>query len=507
MATHFDCIGFRVNDLDDFDTLVGLTAPMSKPVPTFAGGTYLHFATPEGCEFWMQMSPEGEIIGGHPHFAGTNGPAAAGFALDLGQTTPGASTPLDGGLHGTMAEEEGCGCPVLFEVPDFRQYAARLTLPVRARVQLVGFAEELNISASEEEFVQAQRAESEARTGDNSGMRMAVESFIPSGLFNTGRKTDSPPGARAVLAGRILAWERRKNLLSERPFYVLTIRTLGGCMDIVASAEMVPREPQVGGVVFGRFWLSGRLLDPLPPVPVAAETKPDGKEPEDWDDAGESMHGTVARRAAKVPLNFLRYCRYASVHRFLAQCFLVFAPLAGLLFLLHWWVTGTLLALPALIAAALLARLRALASMIFKNAALTPGVVVSTDPLEFVSIADMDTGAGPTSIAVKREALRVLPGHSTALGTRFPCVSSFRDGPSGKRWENFYPIPLSLGTGDLRLVEARGSRLKADEFAELDGLIAEGRIPAKSGEVLFINDPPPATPPPLPKQPPPLPKS
>ena len=495
MATHFDCIGFRVDSLNDFNTLVGMTAPLSKPVTAFARGTYLQFATPEGCEFWMQMSPDGEIIGGHPHFAGTGGPAAAGFALDLGQTTAGAGSALDGGLHGTMAEEEGCGCPVVFEVPDFQQHAAHLTLPVRARVQLVGFAEELSISASDEEFWAAQRAESEARTGDKSGRTMAPESFIPSGLFNLGGAAGAVPQARAVLAGHILAWQRRKNVLRDRPFYVLTIRTLGGCMDIVASDQMVLREPQVGGVVFGTFWLSGRILEPLSPPPEPAQTEPTPDQPEYWKEAGGLMNGTFARRAAKVPLNFLRYCRYSAGPRFGAQCFLWFAGLAALLFLFHWWVLGTLFVLPALIFAALLIRLRMLATRIFKNAALTPGVVISTYPLEFVSLADMNTGLGSTVIAVKREVLRALPGYSTAFGTRFPCVSSFLEGSSEKRWENFFPIPLSLGTGNLRLVEARASLVGAEEYAELDRLIADGRIPAKAREIFFIDEPPAASPP------------
>lgn len=505
MATHFDSIGFQVDTLDDFNALVDAATPRSTPVPTFAGGAYLHFSTPEGCEFWMQMSPEKEIIGGHPHFAGTGGLAAGGFALDLVQTISGSGSPLDGGLQGTMADEGGCGCPVVFEVPDFRQHAARLTLPVRARVQLVGFAESLSIAENEEKFAQVQRAEAEVRDGDKRVTTMAAESFIPSGLFTTGGEASPVPAARAFLAGRILAWERRENSHSKRSFAIFTIRTLGGCLEIVAAPELVPCEPQVGGIVCGTFWLSGRLLDPLPSPPEAAHAEADEDQPDDWEGIGDIVNETFSMRAAKVPLNFLRYCRYSTPFRLFVQCMLLFASLAALLLFFRWWILGTLVALPALLLAAWLPRLRTYTARIFQNAALTPGVVVSTNPLEIVSLADMNTGGGPASLAVKRVALRALPGYSTAAGTRFPCVSGFQDGPTTKCWGNFDPVPLSHGTGDAQLLAERAARLDAAEFAELDALIAAGRIPTQADGILFVNDPPPATPPPLPKQPPPLP--
>jgi hypothetical protein len=261
MASHFSNIGFQVESPQQFQDIATKAAACSTPVPTFVGGAYQHFSTPEGVELWIQVSPNKELIGCNPHFAGfSSSPLNLGFSIDVTRVISVDGSPLDGRIMGTIASDEASGCPIVFDVPDFRQYAARLTLPARARVQLAAFPHEFSASPSEEAF----HADQAARLGSPG---MAAESFIPSGTFKPGGGVIEPPVAEAVFTGRILAAERRTNSLTGASFHALRVKTLGGIIDMVVDPQLVSSPLVIGGVIFSSAWLSGRLLDPLPPPP------------------------------------------------------------------------------------------------------------------------------------------------------------------------------------------------------------------------------------------------
>ena len=262
MASNFSNIGLQISSPQEFQELVTKAASRSTPVPTFVGGAYLHFSTPEGVELWAQMSPNKELVGCNPHFVGDSPQLPdPGFAVDVTRIINIDGAPLDGRIVGTIASADASGCPIVFDVPDFRQHAARLTLPTRAKFQVAAFPHDLTASASEDAF----HADQAARLG---GPGMAAESFIPSGTFKPGGGTIEPPEAHAVLAGRILAAERRINSMSGRPFYALSVKTLGGVIDMPVDPQLISGAPVVGGVVFGSFWLSAQLLEPFPPPPI-----------------------------------------------------------------------------------------------------------------------------------------------------------------------------------------------------------------------------------------------
>lgn len=95
MANNFGSIGFRVNSQEDMMRMVANAAKDSKPVPTYIGGAYLHYSTPEKSELWIQVSPDREFIGCNPHFAGIS---RLGVTID--RIITGDCTPLDGRLLG-----------------------------------------------------------------------------------------------------------------------------------------------------------------------------------------------------------------------------------------------------------------------------------------------------------------------------------------------------------------------------------------------------------------------
>jgi hypothetical protein len=53
----------------------------------------------------------------------------------------------------------------------------------------------------------------------------------------------------------------KRNQRTKANFYWFLVETLGGEIDVVADPKLIASEPQLGGVVSGQFWLSGRLIE------------------------------------------------------------------------------------------------------------------------------------------------------------------------------------------------------------------------------------------------------
>jgi hypothetical protein len=66
--------------------------------------------------------------------------------------------------------------------------------------------------------------------------------------------------ARAAISGRVLATQTITNPVTSQKFYWARIHTQGGELDVVADPQVVQGQLVVGGVIYGSFWLSGRLF-------------------------------------------------------------------------------------------------------------------------------------------------------------------------------------------------------------------------------------------------------
>jgi len=125
----------------------------------------------------------------------------------------------------------------------------------------------------------------------------------------------------------------------------------------------------------------------------------------------------------------------------------------------------------------------------FENALLTPAVVISSQPLEFVSLANMNTGLGRDRHAIKRVKIDVLPEYSSDVGTQFPCVSTFDSGEVPGIWGDFDPVPLSFGTGEPDILKSRAEKIGAEGFAVLRACVKKGVIPDEAGKLIFLDPP------------------
>ena len=241
-------IGFPTPDEQAVNEMIMHVLELAKPIKT-SRGFYLKFADTSGAEIYLQGNFEQELIGFNPHFAGMSRRKVA-----LTQAIERDSSELDGGFH-AWANPSGVEgeYPFVFDVPDFRT-ALINEFPFVADIQLTAFgSNDFEIFADEQSYNDSQESE----------LKYAAKSFVPSGLFSFDEddKTVDLSVVRpiAVFSGEILEFDVRTNQISGENFYWFLIETFGGAVDVVIDPKYVAEKPQIGGIVKGTFWLSGKI--------------------------------------------------------------------------------------------------------------------------------------------------------------------------------------------------------------------------------------------------------
>ena len=131
-------------------------------------------------------------------------------------------------------------------------------------------------------------------------------------------------------------------------------------------------------------------------------------------------------------------------------------------------------------------------SIAYESGLIIPGIVVNTNPLQILAMADM---RGDEDIDVlygcQKFSLAALPLHSLTVGEKVPCVSLFGMSIKGYR-RHFEPRPVSWGYSDPEVIK---SAIAAIDEAE-DGDVSEWEIleqlrlkmnDAPEKEVMFFN--------------------
>lgn len=246
-------IGFPVKGEEDINEMIQNVARYVVEVPCL-NGFYYRFTDESGAEIYLQTNQGQEIIGFNPHFAGKSR-----RKVTLTKIIERDSSELDGGFHGwaNPAEEnnpESGEYPFVFDVPDFRTIG-RIKFPQDFEIQLTAFASnEFKIYETAQHYLNSQDSE----------VKFASKSFVPSGLFAPDENTPAPETPRpfGIFTGEIKEYELKTNMLRKEQFYWFLVDTLGGEVDVVADAKLVTAEPEIGGILSGQFWLSGKLIDP-----------------------------------------------------------------------------------------------------------------------------------------------------------------------------------------------------------------------------------------------------
>jgi hypothetical protein len=241
-------IGFPTPDEQAVNEMIMHVLELAKPIQT-QRGFYLKFSDESGAEIYLQGNFEQELIGFNPHFAGKSR-----RKVGLTKVIERDSSELDGGFYAwanpsNQDVETSGDYPFVFDVPDFRTVLVN-EFPFVSDIQLTAFgSNDFQIFADEKVFL------------DNSDSNLAAKSFIPSGLFLPDEEMTeiAPPRPIGIFAGEILEFELRTNTLSGEKFYWFLIETYGGEADVVIDPKYVAETPQIGGIITGTFWLSGKF--------------------------------------------------------------------------------------------------------------------------------------------------------------------------------------------------------------------------------------------------------
>lgn len=236
MASHYSDMGFTVNSSEDIIEIVKQIYPNAKEVSRNKK-TYQQICVDKFIEFWLNLK-NGAIEEIEFHYNSENF-AACSFEQYISYS--------EEDMAGIVQVNNGL-CPVVIEIPNLGLFE-RFMENQKMNLQISAYAHEVNLFDSEDAYAASQ---------GNREHKFATEHFLPVGLF-TENEGDSP-SAQAVFGGKILEYELRKNPLTGLDYYYFAVTCQGSVYDIVADPALVKTKPQVGGVLNGHFWLSGKIV-------------------------------------------------------------------------------------------------------------------------------------------------------------------------------------------------------------------------------------------------------
>lgn len=258
MPSDFSAIGFTLESEEQFIEFTRTETARHPKSTTPVGGAYVRAGSDDGSAIWIQVDPDGNAIGAHPHFDG-----ASRFRVRIVRARrPAGGTLLDGLMDCTMLEEQE-GVPLAVDVPDYAMHAAWATEGADAVLQIAAFPRQASVYATDAEF-----------DASRLGKLSAEGAFIPSGMFVSEARPHGPPTSDAVFAGRVLDAARRVNGITGVSYWSVVVKTLGGTIDAVFDQSECADAPAAGSIVAGAFVLSARLREPLFAAPGSSLRNP-----------------------------------------------------------------------------------------------------------------------------------------------------------------------------------------------------------------------------------------
>jgi len=247
VADHLAALGIGSSSEEERQDQVRRILKNSEPHSQRADSMTLRWTDPSGAELWIYVDSTGAMKSVQPHFAG--GPTMQ-LEIQAVVDRPEVS-PYDGGFLGLTAlggsnPALGGGFPVVFDSPDFPD-KKDCFLTAKHDVEMAGFALELNVYATEEEFREAQP----------DLKPLGIPAFIPAGMM--AEMEGKAPTAHALMVGRVLEAESKTNELTQREFIRVRIDTPAGPIDMAVDPSLTEGLPPKGHIIQAGAWLSGRL--------------------------------------------------------------------------------------------------------------------------------------------------------------------------------------------------------------------------------------------------------
>lgn len=233
MSNDYSDIGFQINDEADFSALHTAHPELLARRENIYGETAELFSPDGRAELW--------------YYADENG--VFGCYAEPGYHS-GRSTEVvpQKWLPGAVLEVETAICPLTVAVPGV--FLAPLELNKPCNMELTLFARNLEAYENADTFVEKHEGST------------APESIIPYGSFSLPKKEEEfAPDAVAEVSGVITEVALRENPIHRWMYYEIGLSCLGVEFTVVANADLLLEPPQVGNILHGFYWVSGRMTD------------------------------------------------------------------------------------------------------------------------------------------------------------------------------------------------------------------------------------------------------
>ncbi len=247
--SHFSDIGFSGITREQFAELNKEICEAGEQFNTAVGDYYVLKIEPR-IEFWVCIpNDKSKEPGCNPYFNGVTE-----NIVRISDVIPSDYSDMENAYSVWINEgnvNDTQEYPFIFDSPNFSINDS--LIGKEALAQVTAFAEsELSLYEDEAEFT----AEQKKKGHDFFG----THTFVPSGQFvQEGQKQV----ARAMFAGEVKRVEILKNSRTGYEFYWLVVNSLDADYDIVVDPKMTNKIIEIGNIIFGSFWLSGKIIKVL----------------------------------------------------------------------------------------------------------------------------------------------------------------------------------------------------------------------------------------------------
>ena len=233
MADDYSDIGFQIHDETDFSALHAAHPEMLTRRKTIYGEAVELFSPDGRAELWY-YADEDSAFGDY---------AEPGY--HSGRSTE--VVPQEW-LPGAVLEVETGVCPLTVAVPG--AFLKPLELGKPCLMELTLFARSLAVYENADDYMVRRKGST------------APESIIPFGSFSlSGKEEDFEQDTVAEVSGVVTEVTPRENPLHHGQYYEIGLSCLGVDFTVVADASLLPALPQVGNILKGFYWVSGRFPD------------------------------------------------------------------------------------------------------------------------------------------------------------------------------------------------------------------------------------------------------
>jgi|688.fasta_scaffold187928_3 hypothetical protein len=241
---HFWSLGFQIKSAEEYKQL-GLLSLNKGDVVARSSSLQYECWSLGNIELWLQTYEGAEqaasrIIDLSPHYIGSTRVRVVLKSRVIRER----QSPLD---HAYVAQVIGDGYPFAFDSP---YVDADPEIPSEVTLQITAFAHELNVFDDESGYDQMR-----------SGEGWATRSFVPCGMLEPAGARIEPPFSMAMFTGIVKSAAQEFNSYTGKSFQSAAVSSYSADYDIVVGPDVCERRLEVGNVVSGTFWMSGKFIE------------------------------------------------------------------------------------------------------------------------------------------------------------------------------------------------------------------------------------------------------